>query len=80
MEKVMAEVSVTDVTRSIQTLGYRCTDPHMDGYYQWGQKQKLYQILWETERQLRKCPAFYGEDEWLKEHAEEVVLDKLKGN
>jgi len=76
----MAEVSVNDVTWSIQKLGYNCTDPHMDGYYQWPQKQKLYQILWETERQLRKCPAFYGEDEWLKEHAEEVVLNKLKGN
>ena len=76
----MAEVSGNDVTWSIQKLGYNCTDPHMDGYYQWGQKQKLYQILWETERQLRKCPAFYGEDDWLKEHAEEVVLDKLKGN
>jgi len=76
----MAEVNINDVTWSIQKLGYNCTDPHMDGYYQWGQKQKLYRILWETERQLRKCPAFYGEDEWLKEHAEEVVLDKLKGN
>mgnify|MGYP000340868630 FL=1 len=76
----MAEVNVTDVTWSIQKLGYNCTDPHMDGYYQWGQKQKLYQILWETERQLRKCPAFYGEDDWLTEHKEQAILDKLKGN
>jgi hypothetical protein len=76
----MAEVNVTDVTWSIQKLGYNCTDPHMDGYYQWGQKQKLYQILWETERQLRKCPAFYGEDDWLTEHKEEAILNKLKGN
>jgi hypothetical protein len=76
----MAEVNVTDVTWSIQKLGYNCTDPHMDGYYQWGQKQKLYQILWETERQLRKCPAFYGEDDWLTEHKQEAILNKLKGN
>lgn len=76
----MAEVSVTDVTWSIQKLGYNATDPRMDGYYQWGQKQKLYQILWETQKQLQKCSTFYGEDEWLTDHNEEVILDKLKGN
>jgi hypothetical protein len=75
----MAEVSINDVTWSIQKLGCNATDPRMDGYYQWGQKQKLYQILWETQRQLRKCPAFSIEDEWLKEHNEEVIIDKLKG-
>lgn len=76
----MAEVSVTDVTWSIQSLGYDCTDPRMDGYYQWGQKQKLYQILWETQRQLKKCSSFYGETEWLQQHAEDAIINKLKGN
>jgi hypothetical protein len=75
----MAEVSTNDVLWSIQKLGYNATDPHMDGYYQWGQKQKLYQILWETQRQLRKCSAFSVEEEWLKDHSEEVLIDKLKG-
>jgi hypothetical protein len=58
METLMAEVSVTDVTWSIQKLGYAATDPRMDGYYQWGQKQKLYQILWETQRQLKNVQRF----------------------
>jgi len=75
----MAEVSINDVIWSIQKLGYNATDPHMDGYYQWGQKQKLYQVLWETQRQLRKCSAFSVEEEWLKDHLEEVLIDKLKG-
>jgi len=75
----MAEVSLTDVTLQIQKLGCRATDPHMDGYYQWGQKQKLYQILWETQRQLKKCSAFFGEEDWLQEHNEEIIIDKLKG-
>ena len=79
MESVMAEVSLNEVKWSIQKLGYKTTDPHMDGYYQWGQKQKLYEILWETQRQLKQCPTFYGEEEWLAEHAEEVIIDKLKG-
>lgn len=75
----MAEVSITDVTWAIQKLGYNCTDPHMDGYSQWGQKQKLYRILWETQRQLKKCSTFYGEDTWLQEHAEDAILETLQG-
>ena len=80
MEISLQEVNLSDITLQIQKLGYRATDPHMDGYYQWGQKQKLYQILWETQRQLKKCSAFSVEEEWLKEHDEEVIIDKLKGN
>lgn len=79
METLMAEVSVNDVTWSIQHLGHKATDPHLDGYYQWGQKQKLYQILWETQRQLKKCSKFYGEEEWLANHSEEEIINKLKG-
>lgn len=75
----MAEVNVTDVTWSIQKLGYAATDPRMDGYYQWAQKQKLYKILWETQRQLKKCSEFYGEEEWLNDHNEEVIIEKLTG-
>jgi len=80
LEISLQEVSLSDITSQIQKLGYRVTDPHMDGYYQWGQKQKLYYILWETQRQLKKCSEFYGEEEWLQEHEEEVIIDKLKGN
>lgn len=79
MGSAMAEVSVTDLTWSIQHLGYQATNSHLDGYFQWGQKQKLYQILWETQRQLRKCSKFYGEEEWLADHAEQELIDKLKG-
>lgn len=74
-----SEVSLNDMIWDIQKLGYNCTDPRMDGYYQWGQKQKLYQILWEAQRQLKKCPTFYGEEDWLKEHNETVMLNKLQG-
>jgi len=74
-----SEVGLTDIIWDIQKLGYNCTDPRMDGYYQWGQKQKLYQIVWETQRQLKKCPTFYGEEEWLANHSEEEVINKLKG-
>jgi len=79
METYMPEVSITDITWSIEKLGHKATDPRMDGYYQWGHKQKLYQILWETQRQLDKCSTFNGENEWLQEHTEDVIMSKLEG-
>jgi hypothetical protein len=75
----LKEVSLTNVLWDIQKLGYNACDPHMDGYYQWGQKQKLYQILWEVERQLKKCSTFYNEDVWLEEHKQDEMIDTLKG-
>ena len=75
----MQEVNLTDILWDIQKIGYNASDPRMDGYYQFGQKKKLYQILWEVERQLKKCSEFHGEDAWLEEHKQDVMIDTLKG-
>ena len=75
----MQEVNITDILWDIQKLGYNATDPHMDGYYQFGQKQKLYQILWEVEKQMKRCSVFYDEDKWLEEHHQEKMIETLKG-
>ncbi len=63
----------------IQKLGYAAYDPRMDGYVQFEKKKQLYKILWAVEEQLSRCSTFYGEEEWLQEHAEDVFLEKLKG-
>lgn len=78
-EFILQEVNLTDTLWAIEMIGYNATDPRMDGYYQFGQKQKLYEILWAVESQLKKCSAFYGEDAWLEEHQQEVIINKLKG-
>ena len=52
----------------IQSLGFDMRDKYMDGFFQFGAKQKLYQILWEVEKQLQDSPTFYGEEEWVKEN------------
>ncbi|CAB4241724.1 hypothetical protein UFOVP71_262 [uncultured Caudovirales phage] len=75
----MQEVNVTDVLWEIQKLGFNINDPHMDGYYQWGQKQKLYQILWEVERQMKLSSTYYGEAQWLEDHSQEQMINTLKG-
>jgi hypothetical protein len=56
------------VLNRIESLGFDMRDNHMDGFFQFGAKQKLYQILWEAEKQLKNSPKFYGEEEWLKEN------------
>jgi hypothetical protein len=57
------------MTRSIldqvRELGIRVNDPYMDGFYSLACKQQLYQILWETQRQLSKCGEFATEKEWV---------------
>jgi hypothetical protein len=40
----------------------------MDGFYQFSYKQKLYEVLWEAERQLARCSTFVGEEEWVAEN------------
>lgn len=75
----MQEVNITDILWDIQKLGYNATDPRMDGYYQFGQKQKLYQILWEVEKQIKRCSTFYDEDKWLEEHSQDEMIETLKG-
>lgn len=52
----------------IQSIGFDMRDKYMDGFFQFDAKKKLYQILWEVEKQLKDAPEFYGEEEWMKDH------------
>ncbi len=70
---------IEDVLWEIQKLGVGANDPYMDGYVQFEKKKHLYKILWAVEKQLARCSTFYGEDEWLREHAQDVFLEKLEG-
>lgn len=76
----MQEVSLKSVLCEIQKLGYNARDARMDGFYNWGQKQKLYEILWETQRQLKNCSLFSVEKDWLEERSKDKMLDTLRGN
>jgi hypothetical protein len=59
------------MVEQIEQLKHDMNDWHMDGFYCWRQKQKLYQILWAAEEALKDAPYFVGEDEWLKENNHE---------
>jgi hypothetical protein len=68
-----------DVIWEIQKLGNKATDPNMTGWVNWPAKQELYKIYWAVKKQLNKCSNFVGEDEWIREHEEDVFLEKLEG-
>jgi hypothetical protein len=68
-----------DVIWEIQKLGLRATDPNLTGWVNWPAKQELYKIYWAVKKELNRCSTFTDEDEWLKEHDEEVFLEKLEG-
>jgi len=69
-----------DMLWEIQRLGMNSRDPRMDGFNCWGNKQRLYEILWETQRQLELAPHFSVEDEWLLEKKQERFVEKLQGH
>lgn len=68
-----------DIIWEIQKLGHKATDPNMTGYYNWPHKQELYKIYWAVKKQLSQCSTFVDEDEWLREHEQDVFIEKLEG-
>lgn len=46
-------------------IGFYINDPNNDGFTAFAQKQLLYKIKWECEKQLNKSIKFVGEDEFL---------------
>lgn len=57
-----------------------CSDPRNDGFVSWGVKQDLYQVLWFLESELKKCPEFAPEKDWLREQEKNRVIKILKEN
>jgi hypothetical protein len=70
---------IMNILNEIQRLGYDARDSNLTGYVNWPKKQELYKILWATQRQLKMCSTFVGEEEWLAEHNEDVIIKKLQG-
>jgi len=68
-----------NVKIEVEWLRRRITDPYEDGFVQWGNKQKLYEILFLVEDELAKCPTFSPEDEFLTDRKLALAERKLSG-
>ena len=64
------------MVEKIAQLKFDMNDWHMDGFYCFEQKKKLYRILWAAEEALKDAPYFVGEEEWLKENNNERQVTK----
>jgi hypothetical protein len=56
------------LVNEIEELGHYMRDRRMDGFSQFGAKQKIYEVMWECEKQLKDSPTFSIEEEWLNEN------------
>ena len=52
--------------------------PYNDGYLAWGIKQDLYLLKFMLDKVIADAPTFVGEDEWLKDKEQEVMMEILK--
>ena len=56
------------LVNEIEELGHYMRDRRMDGFSQFDAKQKIYEVMWECEKQLKDSPTFSIEEEWLNEN------------
>ena len=56
------------LVNEIEDLGHYMRDRRMDGFSQFSAKQKIYEVMWECEKQLKDSPTFSIEEEWLNEN------------
>lgn len=75
----MNSTSTHDVKLFIEREVFYITDPRMDGFTTWARKQNLYELKFYIEEQLKKCPTYAGEDEWLEEQLMYRVQKILEG-
>ena len=73
--------SKPNIKNEISKITFAATDPRMDGFVTWGCKKDLYELLWFVQEQLDKCGTYTGEEEFVKQHEEEVrerkIINKL---
>ena len=66
------------ITQHIHSMKREICSPYNDGYTQWMVKQDLYRLKWILDESLNNCPAFNGEEEWLKEQSQKKMWETLK--
>lgn len=57
--------TLTPIVNQIESMGHYIRDMRNDGFSQFEVKKNLYNILWETEKQLKMSSSFVGETDWL---------------
>ena len=67
-----------DILVDLQQLYFAVSDPRADGFTTWEYKKDLYEIKFELENMLRRCPTYAPEPAWLREQEAEKIVRILK--
>lgn len=74
----MPAMDVPYCTSQIRKAIIEMNSPYNDGYVAWGIKQDLYLLKFMLDKVIADAPTFVGEDEWLKDKEQEVMMEILK--
>jgi|TARA_R110000851_G_scaffold35421_3_gene93169 hypothetical protein len=74
----MPDMDVPYCTSQIRKAIIEMNSPYNDGYLAWGIKQDLYLLKFMLDKVIADAPTFVGEDEWLKDKEQEVMMEILK--
>lgn len=74
------KVDTNSIIDTINFIGYLARDLKTDSYEAFDHKKSLYKILWCLEENLKKCPKFSIEDEWLNSEEKLKIINYLKNN
>ena len=73
----MPDMDVPYCTSQIRKAIIEMNSPYNDGYLAWGIKQDLYLLKFMLDKVIADAPTFVGEDEWLKDKEQEVMMEIL---
>ena len=67
-----------DIMSKIRKMNIELNSPYNDGYLSWGIKQDLDLLKFFLDKIISDAPTFVGEDEWIKDKEQEVMMEILK--
>lgn len=72
-------INLDKAKNEIQKAMLEIGSTHNDGFVTWGYKQQLWQLKFYLDEQLKRCPTYAGEEEWIAEQRTEQAMEKLAG-
>jgi len=68
----------SDITSQISRIKSECSSPYNEGFTSFELKKDLYLLKFFIDEQLKACPEFAGEKEWLQEQEKHTIIKHLK--
>jgi len=70
--------NLSDIKRQISRISLECKSPYNEGFTAFELKKELYDLQFLLETELKSCPTFAGENEWLTEQEKTRIIKHLK--